>query len=145
MDKNSQPEEPDSANKADIELEAKEECLWELNPFVTSINKLDINNTANNVGEWHINEELDLAYLSVFASDSVPSDTSTDVSNDPRSVINILTSLHVPVRSSLTAYQGVNEAQESLFKVPARRKGQKSILFRRIESELMTPEDSKRK
>ena len=38
-----------------------------------SINKLDFNNTANDVGEWYINEELDLAYFSVFASDSVPS------------------------------------------------------------------------
>jgi len=49
----------------------------ELNSLVTSINKLDVNNTTNDVGEWYINEELDLAYLSVFASDSVPSDTNT--------------------------------------------------------------------
>ena len=57
--------------------------MWELNPLVTSINKLDVNNTANDVGEWYINEELNLAYFSVFAFDSVPSDTSTDVDNDP--------------------------------------------------------------
>ena len=50
---------------------------------MTSINKLDVNNTANDVGEWYINEELDLAYFSVFASDFVPSDTSTDVDGDP--------------------------------------------------------------
>ena len=49
---------PDSGNKADIEPEAEEECLWELNPLVTSINKLDINNPANDVGKWYINEEL---------------------------------------------------------------------------------------
>ena len=41
---------------------------WELNLRVTSINKLDVNNIANDVGEWYINEELDLAYFSVFAS-----------------------------------------------------------------------------
>jgi len=35
-------------------------------PLVTSINKLDVNNTANDVGEWYINEELDLAYFSVL-------------------------------------------------------------------------------
>ena len=81
MNENSQPEKSDSGNEADIEPEAEEECLWELNPFVTSINKLDVDNTANDVGEWYINEELDLAYLSEFASDSVPSDT--DVSDDP--------------------------------------------------------------
>jgi len=101
----------------------QKKCLWELNPLVTSINKLDVNNTANDVGEWYINEELDLAYFSVFASDFVPSDTSTDVGDKPWSVIDVLTSLHVPVRSSLMIYQGVSGAQESLFKVPARRKG----------------------
>jgi len=58
----------------------------------------------------------------MFASDSVPSDTSTEVGDDPWSAIDALTSLHVPMRSSLTVYQGVSKAQESLFKVPARRK-----------------------
>ena len=58
MNKNPQSEEPDSGNEADSESEAEEECLWELNPLVTSINKLDINNPANDVGEWYIYEEL---------------------------------------------------------------------------------------
>ena len=48
--------------------------MWELNPLVTSINKLDVNNATDDVGEWYINEELNLAYFSVFASDSVPSE-----------------------------------------------------------------------
>ena len=39
----SQPEEPDSGNEADTEPE-KEECMWELDPLVTSINKLDVDN-----------------------------------------------------------------------------------------------------
>ena len=39
---NSQLEEPDSGNEADTEPEAEEECMWELNPLVTSINKLDV-------------------------------------------------------------------------------------------------------
>jgi len=47
---NPQLEELDSGNEADIEPEA--ECIWELNPLVTSINKLDVNNPANDVGEW---------------------------------------------------------------------------------------------
>ena len=57
-----QPEEPDSGNEANNELD-KEECMWELDPLVTSINKLDVDNTANDVGGWYINEELDLAYF----------------------------------------------------------------------------------
>jgi len=99
-DENPQLEEPDSGNEADVEPEAKEECLWELNPLATSINKLNVNNTTNDVGEWHINEELSLAYFSVFVSIFVPSDTSSDVDDDPWSAINALTSLHAPVRLS---------------------------------------------
>jgi len=108
-----------------------------------STNKLDVNNTVDDVGEWQINKELDLAYFSAFASDSIPSDTSTDVDDDPWSAIDALTSLHVPMKSSLTACQGVIEAHKSLFKVLARCKSQKSILFERAESELIPREDSK--
>jgi len=92
-DKNPQPEEPDSGNEADIEPEAEEECLWELNPCVTNIAKLDVNNTASDVGEWYINKDLNLAYFSIFASNSVSSDTNTDIDDDPWSVIDALTSL----------------------------------------------------
>jgi len=46
-----------------------------LNPLVTSVNKVDVNNTSNDVGEWYINEKLDLTYFPVFASDVAPSDT----------------------------------------------------------------------
>ena len=52
---NPQPEEPYSGNEADTEPKAKEECMWELNSLITSINKLDVNNTADDVGEWYIN------------------------------------------------------------------------------------------
>ena len=37
---NPQPEKPDCGNEADTEPEVEEECLWELNLLVTSINKL---------------------------------------------------------------------------------------------------------
>ena len=66
MNENPQPEEPDSGNEADTEPKAEEECLWKLNPLVSSINKLEVNNTADDVGEWYINEELNLAYFSVL-------------------------------------------------------------------------------
>jgi len=73
----------------------------------------------------------------------MPSDTSTDVNDDPWSAIDALTSLHVPVRSSLTVYQSVNDAQGSFFEVPARRKGQKSIIFERVKPKPMICEDLK--
>ena len=68
-DENPQLEELDSGIEADVEPETEEEYLWELNSLVASVNKLDVNNIANDVGEWYINEELDLAYFSVFAYD----------------------------------------------------------------------------
>ena len=140
-DEISQPEEPDSGNEADTESE-KEECMWELDPLVTSTNKLDVDNTADDVGGWYLNEDLDLAYLSVFASDSVPSDTSTEVDDDLWSAMDALTSLHVPVKSSFETYRDAGNAQESIFMVPARRKGQKLILFGRITSTPMSREES---
>ena len=36
-----QPEEPDSGNEADTEPK-KEECMWELDPLVTGINKCKV-------------------------------------------------------------------------------------------------------
>ena len=62
-DENLQPEEPDSGNEADTEPEAKEECLWEIDPLVTSIDKLDLNITTNVKGNLFINEDLDLVYF----------------------------------------------------------------------------------
>ena len=46
------------------------------------------------------------------------------------------------MKSSLMAFRGISDAQGYLFKVPARRKGQKLILFGRVESKSMTYEDS---
>ena len=54
MNENPQPEKPDSGNEADTEPEAKEECVWELNPLVMSINKLDVDNTADDLSLIHI-------------------------------------------------------------------------------------------
>ena len=56
--------------------------------------------------------------------------------------MDALTSLHVLMKSSIKIYQDVGDAQESVFMVPARHKGQKLILFGRIKSELMSREDS---
>jgi len=136
------PEDPDSGNEADTEPEPEEECLREINLFVTSIDKLDLNNTANDVGEWFINENLDLAYLSALASESVPSDISTDIDSDPLSAIDALTSLQAPIRSSFMVQETAEEIYEAFFNVPARYKGQKPIFFGLFKPEPMTRESS---
>ena len=107
-----------------------------------SIDKLDFNTTANVEGEWFINENLDLAYFFAFASDSVPSSTSTDTNSDPWSVIDALTLLQVPIESSLMVREKTDDACKVFFKVPAKRKGQTPILFEKIESEPIACENS---
>jgi len=79
----------------------------------------------------------------VFDSDSVPSDARTDVDSDQWSAVNTLTSLRVPIKSSFMVCEKTSDAQEAFFEVPAKRKGQKSILFGRIESEPVARESSK--
>ena len=83
-----------------------------------------------------------MAYFSLFVSDSVPSDTSTDVDSDHWSVMNALSLLWATIKSSLLVREMISDAHKALFEVPAKRKGQKSILFGRIESEPITCESS---
>ena len=90
-------------------------------PLVTSIDKLDFNNTANVEGEWSINENLDLAYLYALASDYVPSDFSIDINSDILSTIDALTSLHTPIRSSFIVHEKTSDAQGAFFEVPAKQ------------------------
>jgi len=103
--------------------EPKEECLWELNPLVTSVDKPDFNNTTDDVGEWYINENLYLTYLSALVSTSVLSDASTNIDSDLLSAIDVLTSLHAPVRSSFMVHEKTSDAQEAFSEVPAKHKG----------------------
>ena len=113
-------EDPNSGNEADAQPESDEEQLWELNSFITSIDKLDYNNTANDEGKLFINRDLDLAYFSALASDSVPSDTSIDINNDLVSIIHALTLLHTTIRSSFTVHERANDAHRAFFKVLAK-------------------------
>ena len=87
-----------------------------MNPFVISIDKLNFNNAAYDVDEWFINENLDLDYFSALASDSVPSDTSTDVHSDHVSAMHALTSLHALIRSSFMMHGRASGTHWSFFK-----------------------------
>jgi len=91
------------------------------------------NNTADCVGEWFINENLDLAYLSVVASESIPSGTSTDVDSDPMMAMYALTLLHTPLRFSFMVREERSDARGAFFEVPAKHEGQKPILFGRVK------------
>ena len=52
IDEVPQPEEPDSGNEADTELE-EDECVWELDPPVMGINKPDVDNTSADDEEFN--------------------------------------------------------------------------------------------
>ena len=88
-----------------------------------NVDKLNFNNTTNIEDEWFINENLGLAYLSVLASNSVPSNTSTDVDSDPLSAIDALTSLHALVRSTLMVHEKASYMRGAFFEVPSKHKG----------------------
>jgi len=98
----------------------------------TSIDKFGVDNTTDDVGGWYINEKLDLACFSVFASDSVPSDTSIEMDDDLWSAIDALTSLHVPVKSSFETYQDAGDAQESVFMVQQNEKAKNQFFSDRL-------------
>ena len=71
----------------------------------------------------------DLVYYSAFASNSVPSNTSTDVDSDQWPTVDALKSLRVPIKSSFIVREKTSDAQGAFFEVPAKCKDQKSILF----------------
>jgi len=87
-------------------------------------------------------KNLDLAYFSAFAPDSVLSNTSTDVNSDPYSAMNALTSLCVPIKSSLMVHEKIRDVYNAIFGVPAKRQGQEPILFGRNECEPIAYESS---
>jgi len=113
-------------------------------PLITSVDKLDFNTTANVEGLWFINKNLNLAYFSAFTSDSIPSNTSTNIGSNPWSAMNALTSLHASIKSSFMVHKKFKDACKAFFEAPVKRKGgQKPILFERIESEPIACENSR--
>jgi len=101
---------------------------------------LDFNNTTNDEDEWFINEDLNLSYFSALPSNSVSSDTSTDVDTDLVSAIHAMTSLYAPIRSSFMVHERASDAHGAFFKLPAKYEGQKLILIGRVKSEPITRE-----
>ena len=98
---------------------------WKRMPLGTKltcndVDKLDFNNTANVEDKWYINKNLDLAYFSTLASDSVPSDTSTDVESDSLSATDALASLYTPVRSPFMVHEKTSDMLGVFFEVPAK-------------------------
>jgi len=97
-----------------------------------SIDKLDVNTTANVEGEWFINENLDLAYFYVLAYDFVPLGTSTDVDSDSWSAIDVMPSLHTPLRSFLMIHEKASDIRGAFFEVPVSAKVRRQFYLKEL-------------
>ena len=111
-------------------------------PLIMSIDKLDFNTNANVEGEWFINKKSRFGLFFTFPSDSVLSDTSSDVDSDSWSAIDPLTLLCASIKSSFMVHEKIGDVCKALFEVPAKRKSQKPSIFGRIESEPIACESS---
>ena len=108
--------------------------------------------TDDETGGWYINKNSNLDFLYEHASTPSP-DNSVCGNGSPRSSLEALRPLHVPVVSSLITDRPVEDIRDAFFEVPPRRKNQKPLYFGRcrdsawkyvsLEYETYTPEFSK--
>jgi len=71
----------------------------------------------------------------MFASDSVPSDTSTDIDDDPWSAIDALTLLQAPMKSSLMVREILAMCKNLSLRSQRNIKVKNQSFFGRIEPE----------
>lgn len=91
---------------------------------------MKIKDTADDAGEWMIDENLFFAYLSSVATGSMPLDISTDVVS--LSDFEALTTIHVPIQSSMMLGSNISNADRTVFKVLASHADQNPIFFGRV-------------
>lgn len=56
-----------------LELVREDDFMYEINPFVINIDKLDVIDDVDEAGEWIINKNLGFTYLPTIASNFEPS------------------------------------------------------------------------
>src|SRR4051812_47632347 len=86
--------------------------------------------TGDEASGWYINKNSDLDFLYEHVSAPSP-DTNTCKDGSPRSSLEALKPLHVPVMSSLMTDKPVEDIRGAFFEVPPRRKNQKPLYFGR--------------
>ncbi|XP_020266667.1 uncharacterized protein LOC109842175 [Asparagus officinalis] len=120
-------EDVDSGNEADVEPDPQGNCPWELNFDV--IGSVENNNNVPSEGEWCINEDFILAYLSdeSFKVGQIVNDR--DAGTHSWHALCTEACLTMPIKSSFASNEEVEDAQKAFYKVPSKRKGQKPIQF----------------
>ena len=125
-------EDVDSGNEADVEPDPEGNCPWELNFNV--IGPVENNNNVPSEGEWCINEDFILAYLSdeSFKVGQIENNHNTGTSS--WHTLRAEACFTLPIRSSFTSDEEVEDAQKAFFEVPSKKKGQKPICLGKVKS-----------
>jgi len=110
--KQSLPDNVDSGNEPDLESEEDAPATISIEPIVAYLNDYDCNNSAENEGEWVLNENIAFDYSLCLK----------DVSVNVRS-------LHMPLLILKMARMHIQDNEESVFIVPHFKRDQSLIVF----------------
>jgi len=87
--------------------------------------------------DWYFNENCKFDSLYMHVSNPL-SDICVDGNPSPRSLLEALRPLHVPLSTSLVTDRFVEHIDGAFFKVPARRRKQKPLYFGRCRNNVGT-------
>jgi len=110
------PNDIDSDNEADSELEDDPVVFFDEEPIIAYLNDLDCNNSADNDDEWVLNENVKFDYSLCCDDVNSPVDMSP---------------LHMPLSMSTTCMH-IDENDGSVFVVPPSKKDQSLIIFGKV-------------
>ena len=120
------PNDIDSDNEADSELEDDPVVFFDEEPIIAYLNDPDCNNSADNSDEWVLNENVNFDYFS--CRDNVDS---------PIDMNPLHMSLPMP-----SACMHIEENDGSVFVVPSSKKDQSPIIFGRVWHWITTSNNS---
>ena len=117
------PDEPDSGNEADSELENDTPVTFVSELIVAYLGDSTCkNDTVENDNEWVLNEDVSFDYSYCL---NVPETT-------------YLNSLHMPISTMMKACTYTEDSDRAIFIVPSSQKDQTPIIFGRIHSQIST-------
>ena len=122
------PDDIDSGNVVDSESEEDMAATFAIEPIIAYLNDPYCNDSAENNGEWVINENIAFDYSLCL----------NDVFNFVKS-----NSLHMPLPTARMACMWIENDDESVSIVPSSKKNQSPIVFGKVYQKNFTFVDSK--
>jgi len=120
------PDGIDSGSKADSESREDPTTTFDEKPIVVYFNDLDCNNSAENDGDWVLNENFNFDYSLYFDDVHSPIDMSP---------------LYMPLTMSTTCMH-IENNDGSIFIVSSSKKDQSPIIFGRVRPRITISNDS---